>query len=238
MTTPNQTSSRNQTSTQGAVDRQAAKSVAERYAQTIKGRLSKKSINVTEARDGILDCFVASYHNGLAHGMKAVLDINAGPEDVARVAAAIFRRRLKNHDVPFEAPTVGALAAVKEEADREFRFDELPAEFRAVHDQVCNLLLSKAEGQLTHEGNRSVLDAPATPEPAQAAAPSLVTPPASSGPVSYPSGVSGSLRRALEAYLRESADRAAVDPVSVMKARLQRSLRLLDSIDEFELESS
>ncbi len=237
MTTPNQTS-RNQNSTQGAVDRQAAKTVAERYAQTIKGRLSKKAINVTEARDGILDCFVASYHNGLAHGMKAVLDINAGPEDVSRVAAAIFRRRLKNHDVPFEAPTIGALAAVKEEADREFRFDELPAEFRAVHDQVCNLLLSKAEGQLTHEGNRSVLEASAPPEPVQATASGSVTGPASSGPVSFAGGVSGSLRRALEAYLRESADRAAVDSVPVMKSRLQRSLRLLDSIDEFELENN
>ncbi len=216
MTKPNQMESR----PQGAVDRQAAKSVAERYAQTIKGRLSKKTINVAEARDGILDCFVASYHNGLAHGMKAVLDINAGPEDVARVAAPIFRRRLKNHDAPFEAPTIAALAAVKEEADRELRFDELPAEFRAVHDQVCNLLLAKAEGQIAHEGDRSVLE-----------------PPRSAGRASIGAGVSGSLRRALETDLRESADCAVVEPVSGLRARLQRSLRLLDSIEEFEQEN-
>ncbi len=254
MTTPtNPTPSNNSNGAKSGIDPAAAKAVSERYAVTVKARLAKPKIDVLEARDGMLDCFVATYHNGLSAGMKAMLDVDATPEDVARIAAAIFRRRLKNRNVPFEAPTIDALAAVKEEADREFHFEELPAEFRAIHDQVCALLLSKAEGTMNHRGDQSVLQqrppaAATTPTPGYgtpAPRPASIaqTPPprrAESEPLvgtATRSSVSTPLRRALDTYLRETADRAGKDPIVALRGRLHRALRLLESIEDFEQES-
>lgn len=254
MTTPTNPTPSHSNGAKPAIDPAAAKAVSERYAVTVKARLAKQKIDVLEARDGMLDCFVATYHNGLSAGMKAMLDVDATPEDVARIAAAIFRRRLKNRNVPFEAPTIDALAAVKEEADREFHFEELPAEFRAIHDQVCALLLSKAEGTMGHHGDQSVLARPAaatTPAPGYAiAAPSPAprSPSVASAPPRRPdseplvggtsrSSVSAPLRRALDTYLRETADRSGKDPIVALRGRLHRALRLLESIEDFEQES-
>ncbi len=234
---------------QSGIDPAAAKAVSERYAVTVKARLAKPKIDILEARDGMLDCFVASYHNGLAAGMKAILDVDATPEDVARIAAAIFRRRLKNRNVPFEAPTIDALSAVKEEADREFHFEELPAEFRAIHDQVCALLLSKAEGTMEHRGDSSVVARPpaaaTTPTPGFAKPVAPRSPSVAGAPTPAPrpadtsarSSVSAPLRRALDTYLRETADRSGKDPIVALRGRLHRALRLLESIEDFEQES-
>ena len=41
-----------------------------RYVERLRRRLAQPAIDVTDARDGVLDCFVASYQEGLAAGMQ------------------------------------------------------------------------------------------------------------------------------------------------------------------------
>ena len=127
------------------------------YVERLRRRLARPRIDVVDARDGVLDCFVATYQEGLAAGMQGIVGIDAGPEHVARVAASIFKRRLADHGSSFDDPSVEALAKVKEEADAELHFGALPVEIQATHDRVCELLLAKAEGSLPHEGDHSAV---------------------------------------------------------------------------------
>jgi hypothetical protein len=141
--------------------------VHDAYVKRLKARLARPVITIADARDGILDCFVSTYFEGVNHGLKHLVGVRAEPDEVARVAAQMFRTRLAKHGVSFDAPTLEALSRVKEEVDQEFHFAELPAEHRAVHDQVCTLLVAKADGTLAHRGDKSVV----TKAPAGAATP-------------------------------------------------------------------
>lgn len=148
--------------------------IQERYASRVKARLERPELTAIDARDGILDCFLATYYQGVTLGLKSIAAIEGGEDEVARVTAAMFRKRLRLHGTTFEAPTLDALALVKDEVDRELHVVDLPAEIRGVHDQVCTLLLAKADGMLPHRPGRSVAEAgaatsvamPATPPPA------------------------------------------------------------------------
>lgn len=155
--------------------------VQARYAKRIKARLAQPKIDMASARDGILDCYVSTYFGGLKMGISGYLGIDASEEQVAHIAQNLFRKRLREHGSSFENPSVEALDRVKQEVDEELHFDELPAEIQGLHDQVCSLMLSKAEGQLEHTGDRSAVSSPA---PARSSAPAPAA--AAPAPISRP----------------------------------------------------
>ncbi len=132
-----------------------AAEVQQKYANRIRARLANPTIDVVSARDGILDCFVATYFGGLQQGITGYLGIDASEEQVSRVAQQLFRKKLKAVGGSFDAPTVAHLDRVKQQVDAELHFEELPAELRGLHDQVCTLMLAKAEGTLDHNGASS-----------------------------------------------------------------------------------
>ncbi|MEM9195216.1 MAG: hypothetical protein AAGF12_38945 [Myxococcota bacterium] len=163
-------------------------SVQSKYGQRIKARLAQDKIDLPAARDGMLDCYVATYFSGLKQGIGGYLGINAREEQVAQIAETLFRKRLRQHGATFEQPTVDALDRVKEEVDKELHFAELPAELRGIHDQVCSLMLAKAEGQLAHEGDKSVVGRTPSGAPVStvsAGAETGAPPPASAAPVKH-----------------------------------------------------
>lgn len=135
----------------------ADQQVQDKYVSRLRARLARPKISVEDARDGILDCYVSTYHTGVKHGLKGILGVDASPDQVAQVAGRMFRDRLSKRGVGFDDVTVDVLNDVKEELDEEFHFSELPAEISATHDQVCSLLLAKADGLIEHHGDRSVL---------------------------------------------------------------------------------
>lgn len=218
--------------------------VQERYATRIKARLGSRNVDAQSARDGILDCFVATYFGGLQQGIGGYLGIDASEEHVARIAQALFKKKLVAHGATFDAPTVDALDKVRMEVDKELHFHALPAELRGVHDQVCSLMLSKAEGSLSHNGAKSAVKgheakARAVPAPAPAAT-SRGQLAHASQPTPQPAALGGStvslgLRAALAAYLEESA--AAVREGAsgdVLVQRLARLERLFATLRDFE----
>ena len=159
-----------------------AAAIQERYAARVKARLERAEITVADARDGLLDCFLASYFQGVHLGLKSLAAIEGGDDEIARVTAAMFRRRLRAHGASFEAPTVAALAQVKDEVDAELHLIELPAELRGVHDQVCALLLAKADGALPHRRGPRVARPTARPPAGPAAARSTAASTRGTGP--------------------------------------------------------
>jgi hypothetical protein len=252
------------TTQNAAVSEPTPTPIHDAYVKRLRARLARPQVTTEEARDGVLDCFVSTYFEGLKVGLKGVVGIEAGPDEVARLAASLFRRRLKAHGASFEQPTVASLATVKEEVDAEFHFSELPAELRATHDQVCSLLLAKADGALAHHGDRSVVArAPAPtseaapvarppPPPAEprvtpggtqvfasGTAPAVATParastPAPRTPVPV-DGVSQNLRAALASYLQGFASAAlAGESTAELQQRLARVQKLLGAVAEFE----
>ena len=132
--------------------------VRDKYVARLRARLSRPKISVADARDGMLDCYVSTYHTGVEHGLKGILGVDASADQVAQVATKMFRDRLAKRGVSFEDPSVDALNDIKDELDDEFNFSELPAEIGATHDQVCSLLLAKADGLIEHKGDRSVVE--------------------------------------------------------------------------------
>lgn len=223
--------------------------IQERYARRIKARLAQPSIDVQAARDGMLDCFVSTYHAGLAAGVKSILDIDAGEAQVARLARSLFRKRLEARGSSFEEPTVEALDAIKTEVDEELHFQELPAEMRGVHDQVCSLLLAKAEGTLGHAGATAVVtpqagaeriaatrptearvpvgQSLATPHPAAAAAPRAPT-------VAPGSTVEQGLRETVALHLGEVRTAVAGGAaLPVIRAQLEQLNVLLQALEHF-----
>ncbi|MGH1342506.1 MAG: hypothetical protein ACRBN8_13180 [Nannocystales bacterium] len=145
----------------------ADREVQDKYVARLRARLARPKITVEDARDGILDCFVSTYHTGVKQGLKGIIGVDASPDQVAQVTSRMFRDRLEKRGFSFDAPSVDALNEVKEELDSEFHFSELPAEMSATHDQVCSLLLAKADGLIAHHGDQSVVgkDGPASAAP-------------------------------------------------------------------------
>ncbi len=137
-------------------------------AQSIKLRLAADAISPTDARDGLRDCFIASYLGGVSQGFRN-FEIQGDVNQVSQVIDGMFRQKLKARGSSWEHPNTEALYQVKEQLDREIHLHELPVELRSVHDQVCNLLLSKASAQLPHRGDRSVVtkDAPIRQSPVE-----------------------------------------------------------------------
>ncbi|MEO0460801.1 MAG: hypothetical protein AAF219_08150 [Myxococcota bacterium] len=190
----------------------------ESLASRIKSRLAKPAISVTDARDGIRDCFVSTYLGGLAHGF-ARMNIQGDAQSIAAVAERILRDKLREAGASWEAPTVEALEAIKDRTDQEMHIVELPAELREVHDRVCDLLLAKASGLLEHHGDRSVV-ARSSQVPASA-------------PQAAPDPIETSLRQTVVAYLAQFSEavQRGESPSDLM-ARTAKLSRLLETLDE------
>ena len=153
--------------------------VQDKYVSRLRARLARPSITVEDARDGMLDCYVSTYYTGVKHGLKGILGVDASPDQVAQVTGRMFRDRLDARGESFDAPSIDVLNEVKEEIDKEFHFSELPVEVSATHDQVCSLLLAKADGLIEHHGDRSVVSPPpASARPTTAAPRPTAAPPA------------------------------------------------------------
>ena len=229
--------------------------VQEKYGNRLRARLARPKITIEDARDGMLDCFVSTYFAGVQQGLSKVLGVDASPDQVAQVTARMFRDRLARRGISFDAPTAEGLNEVKEEIDVEFHFRELPAELSAMHDQVCSLLLAKADGLLDHDGDRSVVgnrdsDRAVASGRVEARAP-VVRPP-SFGQTNAPSGtrvvatvppptarrsthssVTDSLRQALASYLDQvKSETATADPEELLQS-LERARGLVQSIADF-----
>lgn len=227
--------------------------VQEKYGNRLRARLARPKISIEDARDGMLDCFVSTYFAGVQQGLSKVLGVNASPDQVAQVTARMFRDRLARRGISFDAPTAEGLNDVKEEIDREFHFRELPAELGAMHDQVCSLLLAKADGLIEHDGDRSVVgrrDGDRAAASSRVERAPVVRPP-SFGQTNSPSGtrmvatvpppsarrthssVTDSLRQALANYLDEvKSEAATADPEDLLQS-LERARGLIQSIVDF-----
>ncbi len=241
----------------------ADKEVQEKYVARLRARLARPTITVADARDGMLDCFVSTYHTGVKQGLRGIIGVDASPDQVAQVTSRMFRDRLAKRGISFDAPTTDALNEVKDELDREFHFAELPAEMSAMHDQVCSLLLAKADGLIDHTGDQSVVgkaeqaSAPTVqeidkPPVIRPVAPRLdrtgrtgtraaatVPPPAARigrrSPPSRSGGnpVTDSLRMALVSYLDEISRDAPQADPAELMSRLERAHTLAQSIADF-----
>jgi hypothetical protein len=207
--------------------------IHEAYVDRLRARLAKKDITLHEARDGVLDCFVSTYFEGLNHGLQGMLGIRAEPDEVARVAQGIFRRRLRDHGVTFEQPTVAALQAVKLQVDEELHFATLPAEMQATHDQVCSVLLGRAPSTPPAEPvpqpqHTQLLAGPgirvATPSPP--ASHTSVTPNPHRGPRPV-----DELRAVITNYLRDCGQAAVHEDAATLRIRLSKADKLLDALE-------
>ena len=238
---------------QTALDRE----VQEKYGNRLRARLARPKITIEDARDGMLDCFVSTYFLGVKQGLSRILGVDASPDQVAQVTARMFRDRLAKRGVSFDEPTADALNEVKEEIDDEYHFRELPAELSAMHDQVCSLLLAKADGLIEHDGDRSVVSrkeveravtstkVEASPKPPVVRPPSFGsmrgqgtgTRHAAAVPPPQPrranSSVTDALRQALASYLDEVKESTATaDPHEILQ-NLERARGLAQSIADF-----
>lgn len=173
-------------------------------AKGIKERLAQPAIDVLDARDGLRDCFVSSYLGGVSQGL-AHFDIQGNPDAVSRVVENMFKKRLRATGSSWSNPTPEALQTVKDALDTETHMDELPAELKGVHDQVCTLLIGKARGDLSHVGDASAIPATRSAESSVSPATDSSTP-AQVAVDAQPNPVLVALRSAVTAQLRQMVE--------------------------------
>ena len=116
-----------------------------RYTDRLRALLSRASLDVEEARDGMVDCYVATYFGGLERGRSGYFGIDASASQIERVAKALIRSRLRAGGGSYDDPTITELDRVRIEVDEELQLEDLPGDLRELHDQLCRQLINKAE---------------------------------------------------------------------------------------------
>lgn len=231
-----------------AASHAAGNNLQARFASRVKAKLSRPSLTPEEARDGIIDCFAATYHRGMAAGFETTIGLKGEDEDIHKVVAALFRKKLQAHGASFEKPTVQALATTKGEADAELHFTGLSTEIRSGHDHVCALLLEKTKVLPPKPAEEAKMTPPPTPvsAPQVQAVSAPITTPAATPPsmpvvaeatqVAAPSArVSDNLRAALSAHLGNFSRGVSLgDGQEAMRGYLVRIEKLMALIAEFE----
>ena len=71
----------------------ADKEIQEKYVARLRARLARPKITIEDARDGMLDCFVSTYHTGVKQGLRGIIGVDASPDQVAQVTSRMFRDR-------------------------------------------------------------------------------------------------------------------------------------------------
>lgn len=102
---------------------------------------SAEPITPIEAREAMLGCFVTIHGETLKRGAtllgKALSDDEAGH---------MARTNMKTMmGAAWDQPTASSLAEVRVRLDQKMNFSKAPQDLKELHDQECNLIVSKAK---------------------------------------------------------------------------------------------
>jgi hypothetical protein len=100
---------------------------------------SDAAITPIEARDAMLGCFVTIHGETLKRGGK-LLGKSLSDEETERHATVIMKGILGKS---WEAPTADSLYEARLVMDRKMSFSQAPQDLQDLHEQVCNLIVSK-----------------------------------------------------------------------------------------------
>lgn len=186
-----------------------------RYTDRLRALLSRPSLDAEEARDGMVDCYVATYFGGLERGRSGYFGIDASASQIERVAKALIRSRLRAAGGSYEHPTIGELDRVRVEVDEELQLEDLPGDLRELHDQLCRQLITKAEE--SHGARSGVIERTSAHE--------YLRPP------SPEKEVSRGLRDSLSTYLAFAAENvragASLDDIGEFEKKIARLIATL-----------
>lgn len=100
---------------------------------------SDAPISPTEARDAMLGCFVTIHGETLKRGAQ-LLGKPLSDEQTEQHATVIMKGLL---GPSWDRPTKQALADARVRMDQKMNFSQAPQDLQDLHEQVCNLIVSK-----------------------------------------------------------------------------------------------
>lgn len=100
---------------------------------------SDAAITPVEARDAMLGCFVTIHGETLKRG-AALLGKPLSDEQAEHHATVIMKGLLGPQ---WERPSQAALADARVRMDQKMNFSQAPQDLQDLHEQVCNLIVSK-----------------------------------------------------------------------------------------------
>lgn len=100
---------------------------------------SEAPITPVEARDAMLGCFVTIHGETLKRGGQ-LLGKNLSDEDTEKHATVIMKGIL---GTSWDKPTSKSLHDARIVMDRKMSFSQAPQDLQDLHEQVCNLIVSK-----------------------------------------------------------------------------------------------
>lgn len=100
---------------------------------------SGAEVTPAEARDAMLGCFVTIHGESLKRG-AALLGKSLSDEEAEKHATAIMKGLLGNQ---WDNPTSRSLHDARVVMDRKMSFSRAPQDLRDMHDETCDLIVSK-----------------------------------------------------------------------------------------------
>lgn len=102
---------------------------------------STQPITNTEARDAMLGCFVTIHGETLKRGAQ-LLGKSLSDDETEKHATVIMKGLLGTE---WNNPSGSALHAARERMDQKMNFSKAPQDLQDLHEQVCNLIVSKVQ---------------------------------------------------------------------------------------------
>jgi hypothetical protein len=100
---------------------------------------SGASVTPVEARDAMLGCFVTIHGDSLKRGAELV-GKSLSDAEAEKHATVIMKGLL---GASWDQPTAKSLHEARLVMDRKMSFSKAPQDLREMHEQTCNLIVSK-----------------------------------------------------------------------------------------------
>lgn len=134
------------------------------FAASLTARLAMDILSPQDARDGLIECFVASYRKTFPKGSQTPDAIASSEGRFEARVRKMMREFFTSEGASFDEPPVELLESAKSYLEHRLGIQGLPGGILAEHNKICTELIAKARRFL--EGVMEEIPRPAVFEPA------------------------------------------------------------------------
>ena len=103
---------------------------------------TQSEITGTQAREAVLGCYVSIHKRTIERG-ASLLGQNLDDSAAESIAEASARRAARSLGLDYNNMSAADLRLLKVELDKQHQFDSVDADLRGIHDNTCNVIISK-----------------------------------------------------------------------------------------------
>ena len=113
------------------------------FEASLRERLALDKVSPEDARDGIIECFVATHRKGLAREGQATESLPALEGRFEAGVRRMMREFFEARGASFDEPRIELLQQARLHLEEKLGLDNVPEPILAEHNEVCTELISK-----------------------------------------------------------------------------------------------